>query len=109
MSITLTPAAAERVNSMIAARGKGMGLRLGTRVSGCTGFAYVVDYADEISEQDEVFVTEGVKVVVDKNSLPNLDGMKLDYVKNSLLNEGFEFHNPNVKDMCGCGESFSVG
>jgi iron-sulfur cluster assembly protein len=109
MSIVLTPAAADRVNSMIAQRGKGIGLRLGTKVSGCTGFAYVVDYADEIGADDLVFETEGVKVVVNQASLPNLDGMKLDYVKNSLLNEGFEFHNPNVKDVCGCGESFSVG
>jgi iron-sulfur cluster assembly protein len=109
MSIVLTPAAADRVNSMIAQRGKGVGLRLGTKVSGCTGFAYVVDYADEIGADDLVFESEGVKVVVNQASLPNLDGMKLDYVKNSLLNEGFEFHNPNVKDVCGCGESFSVG
>lgn len=108
MAVTLTEAAADRVNKMLAKRGHGIGLRLGTKVSGCTGFAYVVDYADEIDEHDVVFESQGVKVVVDEKSLPNIDGMELGYVKESLLNEGFEFNNPNVKDSCGCGESFSV-
>lgn len=108
MAITLTPAAADRVRAMLAKRGQGVGLYLATKVSGCTGFAYVVDYADAVGEDDVVFESEGVQVVVPQKSLAQLDGMTLDYVRNSLLNEGFEFHNPNVKDMCGCGESFSV-
>lgn len=108
MAIILTESAAERVRVMLAKRGKGLGLYLGTKVSGCTGFAYIVDYADSIAESDHVFESHGVKVVVPSASLPQLDGMTLDYAKNGLLNEGFEFLNPNVKDMCGCGESFSV-
>ncbi len=108
MSVHLTPSAAQRVVDMIAKRGDGIGLRVGVKVSGCTGYAYVVDYADAINDDDQVFESEGVKVVVDAKSLPVIDGMTLDYVKESLLNEGFEFNNPNVKDECGCGESFSV-
>lgn len=108
MSVILTPSAAQRVVDMIAKRGEGLGLRVGVKVSGCTGYAYVVDYADEIKSDDHVFESEGIKVVVDDKSLPVVDGMTLDYVKESLLNEGFEFRNPNVKDECGCGESFSV-
>lgn len=108
MAVTLTESAAERVRTMLEKRGYGVGLKLSTKVSGCAGFAYVVDYADEVTEADEVFESFGVKVVVDKNSLANIDGMELDYVRESLLNEGFEFNNPNVKDSCGCGESFTV-
>ncbi|MAT66080.1 MAG: iron-sulfur cluster assembly protein IscA [Gammaproteobacteria bacterium] len=108
MSIQLTEAAAERVRTMLEKRGEGIGLRLGTRKSGCSGFAYVVDYADEIGDDDQVFECHGVKVVVDSKSMPMLDGMELDYVRQNALNEGFEFNNPNVKDSCGCGESFSV-
>lgn len=108
MAITLTESAGERVRVMLAKRGKGIGLYLATKVSGCTGFAYVVDYADTVAEGEHVFESQGVKVIVPSESLPQLQGMTLDYVKNSLLNEGFEFLNPNVKDMCGCGESFSV-
>lgn len=108
MSIELTTAAAQRVQVMLGKRGHGLGLRLGTRKSGCSGFAYVVDYADEISVNDKVFESHGVKVVVDAASLPALDGMEIDYVRSNLLNEGFEFRNPNVTDTCGCGESFSV-
>ena len=93
---------------MLAKLGSGIGLRLGTRKSGCTGFAYVVDYADEVTDDDVVFESHGVKVVVDKQSLPNLDGTEVDYMKTNAINEGFEFRNPNIKDMCGCGESFSV-
>jgi len=109
MAITLTTAAASHVQSMLQKRGKGVGLRLGTRASGCSGYAYVVDYADEIRDEDQVFDCHGVKVVVDKKSLAFLEGMELDYVTNNILHQGFEFHNPNVKDMCGCGESFNVG
>jgi len=108
VSITLTPAAVERVRSMLAKRGHGIGLYLATKVSGCTGFAYVVDYADEIKGDDIVIACDGVNVVVPQKSMPQLSGMTLDYAKNGLLNEGFEFHNPNIKDTCGCGESFSV-
>jgi iron-sulfur cluster assembly protein len=93
---------------MIDKRGHGLGLRLGTKKSGCTGYAYVVDYADEVGAEDAVFESQGVKIVVNRTSLPQIDGMTLDYVKANALNEGFEFINPNVKDMCGCGESFSV-
>ncbi|MBN2606066.1 iron-sulfur cluster assembly accessory protein [Hydrogenovibrio sp. JE_KL2] len=108
MAVTLTESAAERVRTMLAKRGHGLGLKLATKVSGCAGFAYVVDYADEITDDDAVFESYGQKVVVPKKSLEQVDGTELDYVKESLLNEGFEFHNPKVKDACGCGESFTV-
>lgn len=108
MAVQLTESAANHVESMLGKRGSGIGLRLGTRKSGCTGFAYVVDYADEVTDDDVVFESHGVKVVVDKQSLPNLDGTEVDYMKTNAINEGFEFRNPNIKDMCGCGESFSV-
>ena len=109
MSVTLTENAAKHVQNMIAKRGHGIGLRIATKLSGCSGFSYVVDYADDVNTSDDcVFDSFGVKVVVDKVSLSNLEGMVVDYVKNNILNEGFEFINPNVQDMCGCGESFSV-
>jgi iron-sulfur cluster assembly protein len=108
MSISLTKSAAQRVKTMLEKRGQGVGLRIGTRKAGCSGFLYEVDYADNVNENDIVFESNGVKVIVDKNSLPNLDGMQLDYVRTNALNEGFEFNNPNVKDICGCGESFTV-
>lgn len=108
MAVTLTEAASQRVKTMIEKRGAGVGLRVATKVSGCAGFSYVVDYADEVNEEDQVFESYGTKVVVDPKSLANIDGMEIDYVRESLLNEGFEFHNPNVKDSCGCGESFTV-
>ena len=108
MAVQLTEAAARHVQKMLEKRGAGVGLRLGTRVSGCTGFAYVVDYADDISANDHVYESHGVKVIVDDRSLPNIDGMVIDFVRTNLLNQGFEFRNPNVKDECGCGESFSV-
>lgn len=108
MSVQLTEAAAQHVAREIDKRGEGVGLRVGTKKSGCTGFAYVVDYADEIGDHDRVYESHGVKVVVDVDSLAQLDGMVIDFVKTNLLNEGFEFRNPNIKDMCGCGESFSV-
>jgi len=108
MAVQLTESAAAHVQSMLAKRGSGIGLRVGTKKSGCSGFAYVVDYADALSDQDRVFESHGVKVVVDAASLPSLDGMEIDFVKSNVLNQGFEFRNPNVKNMCGCGESFSV-
>lgn len=108
MAVTLTESAADRVQTMIAKRGSGIGLRVSTKVSGCAGFSYVVDYADEVTDKDEVFESFGTQVVVDQDSLVNIDGMEIDYVKESLLNEGFDFKNPKVKDSCGCGESFTV-
>jgi len=108
MAVTLTDSAANHVSKMLTQRGHGMGLRVGTKKSGCTGFAYVVDYADEVSAEDQIFESHGVKVVVDQNSLIQIDGMEVDFVKSNLMNEGFEFRNPNTKDQCGCGESFSV-
>ena len=108
MNVQLTENAASRVSAMLQQRGGGIGLRLGTRKSGCAGFEYVGDYADEVSERDEVFECYGVKVVVDRGSLPCLNGTIVDYVKMNALNEGFEFNNPNARDMCGCGESFSI-
>ena len=108
MAIELTERAASHIEKMLTQRPQSIGLRIATKKSGCTGFAYEVDYADEIGQEDTVFETHGLVVVVDSDSLPLLDGMTVDFVKSSLLNEGFEFINPNVKEMCGCGESFSV-
>ena len=107
MAISLTPAAAERVRSFLATRGKGLGLRLGVRKTGCSGFAYVVNYADDSAKTDHVFEDQGVKVFVDPDSLPLIDGTQVDFVKQGL-NEAFRFRNPNVRGECGCGESFSV-
>ena len=107
MAITLTNSAAERVRTFLANRGKGLGLRLGIKTSGCSGLAYVLEFVDELNEDDNVFEQDGVKVIVDTNSLVYLDGTQLDFVKEGL-NEGFKFINPNVKDQCGCGESFNV-
>jgi iron-sulfur cluster assembly protein len=108
MAVTLTEAAASHVAGMLSKRGHGVGLRIGTKKSGCSGYAYDVDYADAIADDDLVFESHGVKVVVDKASLDRIDGMEVDFVKASLLNQGFEFRNPNVTSTCGCGESFGV-
>jgi len=107
MAITLTPAAAARVRHFITARGQGLGLRLGIRKTGCSGFAYVVNYADEINADDQVFESGGVRVIVDAGSLALVDGTEIDFVRHGL-SEAFRFRNPNVKGECGCGESFSV-
>jgi iron-sulfur cluster assembly protein len=107
MAISLTPAAAERVKSFLATRGRGLGLRLGVRKTGCSGFAYVVNYADDSQARDHVFEDQGVKVFVDPESLPLINGTTVDFVKQGL-NEAFRFHNPNTKGECGCGESFNV-
>jgi iron-sulfur cluster assembly protein len=107
MGITLTAAAADRVRSFMEKRGKGVGLRLGVKTTGCSGMAYVMEYADQVEEDDVVFEDQGVKVLVNPKSLVYLDGTELDYAKEGL-NEGFQFNNPNVKDSCGCGESFTV-
>ena len=107
MGISMTSAAANHVRSFLENRGKGIGIRLGVRTSGCSGMAYVLEFADELEPEDRVFESEGVKVIVDAKSLLYLDGTELDYTKEGL-NEGFKFNNPNVKDACGCGESFTV-
>jgi iron-sulfur cluster assembly protein len=107
MAISLTESAANRVKSFLAARGGGVGLRLGVRKTGCSGFAYVVNYADAPLPGDTVFEDRGVRVFVDAGSLGLLDGTIVDFVKQGL-NEAFRFRNPNVKGECGCGESFSV-
>ena len=107
MAITLTEAAATRVKQFLDNRGKGMGLRLGVKTTGCSGMAYVIEYADALEDGDVVFEDHGVKVIINPKSLVYLDGTELDYTKEGL-NEGFKFNNPNVKDMCGCGESFNV-
>jgi iron-sulfur cluster assembly protein len=107
MAITLTETAAGRVRNFLEQRGKGVGLRLGVRTSGCSGMAYVLEFVDEIDDGDLVFEEHGVKVVVDPKSLVYIDGTELDFTKEGL-NEGFKFNNPNVKDECGCGESFNV-
>jgi iron-sulfur cluster assembly protein len=107
MAITLTEAAAERVKAFLDNRGKGIGLRLGIKTSGCSGMAYVLEFIDEVAEDDKVFESQGVKIIVDAKSLLYIDGTELDYGKEGL-NEGFQFNNPNVKDSCGCGESFTV-
>ncbi|HEX9803592.1 MAG TPA: iron-sulfur cluster assembly protein IscA [Gammaproteobacteria bacterium] len=107
MAITLTESAADRVRNFLANRGKGAGLRLGVRTSGCSGMAYVLEFADEINADDQVFESNGVKVIVDTKSLVYLEGTEVDFAREGL-NEGFKFNNPNVKDACGCGESFNV-
>jgi len=105
--ITLTDTAAERVRAFLASRGAGIGLRLGIKKTGCSGFAYVVNYADEVSEDDVVFDSDDVKIVVDRQSLELIDGTEVDYVREGL-NEAFRFRNPNATGECGCGESFSI-
>ena len=107
MAISLTASAADRVRSFIAARGQGLGLRLGVRKTGCSGFAYVVNYADTTQDDDVVFEDHGVRVYVERASLPLIDGTEIDFVRQGL-NEAFRFRNPNVKGECGCGESFNV-
>ncbi len=107
MSISLTPSAVERVKSYLVKRGRGLGLRVGVRKTGCSGFAYVIDYADSIDPDDVVFDEQGIKVVVNNESLKLIDGTEVDFVKQGI-NEAFKFRNPNVKGECGCGESFSV-
>ena len=107
MAITLTEKAATHVQSFLARRGKGYGLRLGVRTTGCSGMAYKLEFADGVNPDDLEFESHGVKVLVDPKSLPYIDGTELDYTREGL-NEGFKFRNPNVKDECGCGESFNV-
>jgi iron-sulfur cluster assembly protein len=107
MAISLTESAAERVRGYLEQRGHGVGLRLGIKKTGCSGYAYVIDYADDINPDDVVFDVLDVKVIVDNDSLQLIDGTQVDFVKEGI-NEAFKFRNPNVKGECGCGESFSV-
>lgn len=107
MAIQLTESAREHVRKMLEQHEGSIGLRLGTRRSGCSGFAYVVDYAGAVEAGDTVFESDGIKVLVDSASLPHLDGMTVNYVKNGMLSEGLEFINPNARSSCGCGESIA--
>jgi iron-sulfur cluster assembly protein len=107
MSVVLTEQAANQIRKQLQKRGKGVGLRLGIKKAGCSGFAYVIDYADQIAENDAVFEQHGVKVIVAAEQLDYLKGVELDYAKEGI-NEAFRFSNPNVKGTCGCGESFTV-
>lgn len=107
MSITLSETAANRVRAFLDNRGHGIGLRVGVKTSGCSGMSYVLEFVDELNIDDVTFEDKGITLVVDKKSLVYLDGTELDYVKEGL-NEGFKYTNPNVKDECGCGESFNV-
>ncbi|WP_020395763.1 HesB/IscA family protein [Thiolinea disciformis] len=106
--ITITEKAANHIRKQLEKRGSGVGMRLGVKKSGCTGLMYVVDYVDAPASNDMIYENHGVKVVVDKDSLDYLKGTEIDYVRTNALNQGLEFRNPNVKDSCGCGESFNV-
>ena len=107
MAITLTESAADRVRNHLKVRGNGIGLRLGIKKTGCSGFAYVINYADEVQPDDVVFEDSGITVVVDPEALEYIDGTQVDFIKEGL-NEAFKFRNPNASGECGCGESFSV-
>ncbi|MEO7743725.1 MAG: iron-sulfur cluster assembly protein IscA [Usitatibacter sp.] len=107
MAVTLTDRAADHVQRYMQKRGKGVGLRLGVRTTGCSGLAYKLEFADETKPEDQTFESNGVRVLIDPKSLAYLDGTELDFVREGL-NEGFKFNNPNEKDRCGCGESFNV-
>ena len=103
----MTEAAARHVNRYLSKRGKGVGVRLGVKTTGCSGLAYKLEYVDDLNEEDVVFETQGLKILIDPKSLAYLDGTELDFVREGL-NEGFKFNNPNERDRCGCGESFRV-
>jgi iron-sulfur cluster assembly protein len=107
MAISLTDSAASRVRNYLQSRGEGIGLRLGVTKTGCSGYSYVINYAEDVTDADIVFEDKGVKVVVDADALPLIDGTEVDFVK-SGLNEAFSFRNPNITGECGCGESFTV-
>ncbi|CAD5375546.1 FeS cluster assembly protein [Pseudomonas sp. OF001] len=107
MAISMTEAAAQHVRRSLEGRGKGEGIRLGVRTTGCSGLAYVLEFVDEQASEDLVFESFGVKVFIDPKSLSYLDGTELDFTREGL-NEGFKFNNPNVRSECGCGESFNV-
>jgi iron-sulfur cluster assembly protein len=107
VQVTLTETAARRVSNFIAKRDQGVGMRLGVRTTGCSDMAYKLEFADGVNPDDTLFQSHGVKVIVDPKSLPYLEGTELDFAREGL-NEGFTFANPNVKDQCGCGESFNI-
>ena len=107
MAVTLTEAAAQHVQKSLAKRGKGVGVRLGVKTTGCSGMGYVMEFVDDVQPEDTVFESHGVKVIVDPKALVYLDGTEVDYTREGL-NEGFKFGNPNEKARCGCGESFTV-
>jgi iron-sulfur cluster assembly protein len=107
MAVTLTDRAADHVRRYIEKRGKGVGVRLGVKTTGCSGLAYKLEYVDEVAAEDIVFEQHGVKLLIDPKSLAYIDGTELDFVREGL-NEGFKFNNPNERDRCGCGESFRV-
>ena len=107
MAISLTDSAADRIRTYLDKRGSGLGLRLGVNPTGCSGYSYVINFADSIDETDVVFEDKGVMVIVDPEALPLIDGTEVDFVKNGL-NEAFSFRNPNISGECGCGESFNV-
>ncbi len=107
MGVTFTDSAAKHIKGFLEKRGKGIGLRLAVRTTGCSGLAYVLEFADELAANDEVFKDNDVTVIIDKKSLVYLEGTELDFTREGL-NEGFKFNNPNVKDECGCGESFTI-
>jgi iron-sulfur cluster assembly protein len=107
MSVGLTEAAARHITRYLSRRGKGVGVRLGVKTTGCSGLAYKIEFADEIAPEDVIFEEQGVKILVDPKSLPYIDGTELDFAREGL-NEGFKFNNPNERDRCGCGESFRI-
>ncbi len=107
MAISITETAARHVSEQLETRGKGMGIRVGVKTTGCSGMAYVLEFVDKLEVGDQVFEDQGVKIIVDPKSLAYIDGTEMDFVKQGV-NEGFEFKNPNAKGECGCGESFSV-
>ena len=107
MAVTITERAAQHVAGFLQRRGKGVGVRLGVRTTGCSGMAYTLEYADAVHPEDSTFECHGVKILVDPKSLAYIDGTELDFVREGL-NEGFRFNNPNEKNRCGCGESFNV-
>ena len=107
MAVVLTESAAKQIQKQLESRGEGLGLKLGVKKSGCSGFAYTIAYADSHNDDDKVYETFGVKVVVSGDHADTLDGLVLDYAKEGI-NKAFKFNNPNVKGTCGCGESFSV-
>ncbi len=107
MALSLTEKAATHIQKSLTNRGKGIGLRLAVKTTGCSGMAYVMEFVDQLETEDQVFESQGVKLIIDPKSLVYIDGTELDYVREGL-NEGFKFNNPNVKNECGCGESFNV-
>ncbi|HVW64499.1 MAG TPA: iron-sulfur cluster assembly accessory protein [Nitrosospira sp.] len=107
MAITLTENAAKQIRKQLAKRGKGLALRVGVKKSGCSGFGYTFDYADEVRADDHMFESHGANIVVDASSLPFIDGSRIDFVKEGL-NDSFQFDNPNIDSTCGCGESFNM-